>query len=102
MTQSPPRLASITVLLVVVLAVSGWTSLATGHLEWLMLPATLGVCGLSGWLGVCCWSLVTRSKRELDAIAALLLGYFLLSVILFLGTAVLHLDLLLSAGVVVA
>ena len=78
------------------LALATWTTMAAGRICWPILPASLLLWCLSGWLGVCILSRLTSAEDAIDPVVATVLGFYCVNVILCLGTVILRLDVLVS------
>ena len=77
-------------------ALATWTAIAAGRICWPMLLASLLLWCLSGWLGVCVLSHLTAAEDAIDPVVATVLGFYCVNVILFAGTVILRLDILVS------
>lgn len=77
-------------------AVCTWTSTVAGEFQWKVLLVALLVFGLCVWIGACLLASLSSSDDSTNPVVAILIGYFGLSVALFLGTVVCHLDILVS------
>jgi hypothetical protein len=80
------------------LALVGWTSMALGHVHWPLVAFAPMLGAVLAALGACLLAYLVEDNRSIDAIAAVVLGFFVLSVVLFVGSVVLHLSLLVSGG----
>jgi len=77
------------------LAFVTWTTLAAGHISWPLVLASLFLWGLATWLGVCVSHLMAKDG-PIDPLIACVLGFYCVTVVLFVGTVVLRLDILVS------
>ena len=77
-------------------ALATWTTIAAGRICWPMLLASLLLWCLSGWLGVCVLSHLAAVEDTIDPVVATVLGFYCVNVILFAGTVILRLDVLVS------
>lgn len=96
MSKWPAVVPAIIAVSVLTLAVATWTSMAQGGFCW---QATLGAAvfwGLLIWFGACGLALLHERHQRVDAILATLVGFYCLSVVLFVGTVILRFDLRLS------
>lgn len=83
-------------------ALSMWSTLASGHFCWqLAVVAPLLWIGV-GWVGASASSWLVDPSVKINPLEATLVGVFLLSTILFVGTALLHIDIILSLAFGVA
>jgi len=79
-------------------AIAMWTSMAQGSFCWRAALSALGLWSLLGYLGVCLSAWLIPEGQSLEPILASVLGVFCMAITLFMGTVVLHLDLLVSFG----
>lgn len=102
MPKWSPSLPALVTVGTLTIALGTWLSMAHGGLCWQGALGSLLLWALLCWFGVCSSALLLEQGRPIDPLLSTVLGFYCISAILFLGTVVLRLDLLISLSFCVA